>query len=87
MQRHISFFTERLFCFGMVIVLFAAFAACRRDRDIDVTARTTMSGVVNGSPLEATVVATINTGRGGSSTCTFTKTPTGFNPASLGTHA
>jgi len=87
MLRRKSFYTKCLFCFGMVIVLFASLTACRRERDIDVTARTTMSGIVNGSPLEATVVATINTGRGGSSTCTFTKTPTGFNPASLGTHA
>jgi hypothetical protein len=36
--------------------------------------------------MEVDVLATINTGRGGSSTCTFTKLPTAFNPASLGTH-
>ena len=87
MLRDISFFTERVLCLVMVIVLSASFAACRRERDIDVTVRTTMSGIVNGSALEATVVATLNTGRGGSSTCTFTKLPGGFNPASLGTLA
>ena len=73
--------------FGMTVALSLSLAACRRTRDIDVTSRTTISGTVNGSPLEVKVVATFNTGRGGSSTCTFEKLPTGFNPATLGTHA
>lgn len=81
MQRNIS-----LLFLGMGIILFTSLAACRREPDIDVTAKTVISGIVNGSPLKVDVVATFNTGRGGSSTCKFTKLPTGFNPASLGTH-
>lgn len=75
-----------LFLLAVGGVIYALFAARRRTRDIDVTARTTMSGTVNDSPIEVDVLATFNTGRGGSSTCTFTKLPTGFNPATLGTH-
>jgi len=86
MHRNLSFLTERLLLLVMGIILFAPLAACRREKDIDITAKTAISGIVNGSPLEVNVVATFNTGRGGSSTCTFTKLPTGFNPASLGTH-
>jgi hypothetical protein len=76
---------------GMGIILLASLFACHMDRnrapqDIDVTAKTTISGNVNGSPLEADVVAIFNTGRGGSSTCKFTKIPAGFGPATLGTH-
>ena len=92
MQRHISSFTDRSLFLGMGIVLFAslALAACRQQRnirDIDVTAKTSYSGIVNGSPMKVDVLATINTGRGGSSTCTFINLPTGVNPAALGTHA
>jgi hypothetical protein len=72
---------------GATVALTAAVVSCRRDRGIDVTARTTISGTINGSPLEASVVATFNTSGGGRSTCRFTKLPTGFNPATLGTHA
>lgn len=54
---------------------------------MDVTAKTAISGIVNGSPIEADVVATFNTGRGGSSTCKFKEMPPRFNPATLGTHA
>jgi hypothetical protein len=86
MQRDMRVLAERMLFLVMGIVLFASLAACRRERDIDVTAKTTISGTVNGSPMEVDVLATFNTGRGGNSTCTFTKLPTGFNPASLGTH-
>ncbi len=78
--------TKHLFLFTVGIILFVSLAACTRERDIDVTAKTTISGMVNGSPIEVDVLATFNTGRGGSSTCNFTKLPDGFNPASLGTH-
>ena len=85
-----SFATKRLIFGGMGMVFLAFFASsCRpreRDMDVDVTAKTTVAGIVNGSPIEVDVLATFNTGRGGSSTCTFTKLPAGFNPASLGTH-
>lgn len=80
--------TECLSFLVMGIILLTFFVGCRRDlnRDIDVTAKTTLSGIVNGNPMEVDVLATFNTGRGGSSTCKFTKLPTGFNPATLGTH-
>jgi len=86
MPHHVRFFTGRVLCFGMVAVLFLSAGTCRKGQDIDITARTTVSGGVNGGALEATVVASINTGRGGTSTCTYTKLPSGFNPAVLGTH-
>ena len=59
----------------------------RMRNDRKVTARTTYSGIVNDSPLEVDVVAKFNTGRGGTSSCTFKKLPSGFTPASLGTQA
>lgn len=88
MHRHISSFTERSLFLVLGIVLFLSLVACppRRDvKDIDVTAKTTYSGVVNGKALEVDVVATFNTGRGGSSTCRFKQLPEFFNPATLGT--
>ncbi len=88
MLRKQKAFTEVLILSAASLILFASLTACPRGQiqDIDVTAKTTISGTVNGSPLAVDVLATFNTGRGGSSTCTFTKLPTGFNPASLGTH-
>lgn len=77
---------KRGLLFATAIILFFALAACPRKQDIDVQSKTTVSGVVNGSPLEVEVLAKFNTGRGGSSACTFSKLPAGFNPASLGTH-
>ncbi len=92
MQQQTRFFTERSLFFGVgVIVLVASLAAtCQRQRgtrDIDVTAKTTYSGIINGSPIRVDVLAKINTGRGGSSACTFISLPTNFNPAVLGTMA
>lgn len=89
MLRNQRFFSERLALVLIGIMLFASLTACykREIRDIDVTSKTTYSGTINGSPWESEVVATFNTGRGGTSTCKFTKIPSGFNPASLGTHA
>lgn len=86
MLRNISSFTKRLLFLGIGIILFASPAAFGQDRDIDIIAKTNISGIVNGSPLEANVVTRLNTGRAGSATCTFTKLPDGLNPASLGTH-
>lgn len=86
MPRHSNPLDRRLLFFCLSVALLAPLAACRRERDIDVRAKTTISGAVNGGPLEAEILATFNTGRGGSSTCSFTKLPTGFNPATLGTH-
>jgi hypothetical protein len=54
--------------------------------DKSVTVRTQISGIVNGEALKGRVVATLNTGRGGKSACSFSKLPSGFNPATLGTH-
>ena len=89
MLRNQRFFSECLPVMVVGIILFASLSACHHQgtiRDIDVTSKTTYSGVVNGSPMEIDVVATFNTGRGGISTCTFTKLPPTFNPATLGTH-
>jgi hypothetical protein len=92
MQIHISSSTKRSLSLGVgLLLLFASLAAtCRQKgdtRDIEVTAKTTYSGIINGSPIRVDVLATINTGRGGSSACTFINLPTGLTPASLGTMA
>jgi hypothetical protein len=55
--------------------------------DKTVTVRTTISGIVNDETLKGRVVATLNTARGGESACSFSKLPSGFTPATLGTHA
>jgi hypothetical protein len=86
MIRNQSLHTEFLLMLAIGIILLAPLTACRQQQNIDVTAKTTVSGNVNGSPLEVDILATFNTGRGGSSTCTFTKFPPDFNPATLGTH-
>jgi hypothetical protein len=52
----------------------------------EVTARTTISGFVNGQPMKGKVVASLDTGRGGRSSCEFSHLPAGFNPATFGTH-
>jgi hypothetical protein len=54
--------------------------------DIDVTARVIVTGFVNGQALRGSAQADFNTGRGGRARCEFSRLPTGFNPASLGTH-
>jgi hypothetical protein len=92
MQLNIDVLTKRsLFVCVGIVVLFASLAAtCRQQRvtkDIEVKSKTTYSGIINGSPIRVDVLATINTGRGGSSSCTFTSLPPAFNPAVLGTMA
>jgi hypothetical protein len=52
--------------------------------NLDVTARTNISGVVNGHPTKGTVLASFNTGRGGRSACEFTHLPPGLTPATFG---
>ena len=54
--------------------------------DKTVTVRTEIAGIVNGEPLKGRVVATLDTGRGGRSTCRFSKLPSGFTPGTFGTH-
>jgi hypothetical protein len=75
---------------GTIVLLASLAPTCRRQpgrNDIEITARTTYSGTINGSPIKVDVLATIDTGYGGSSVCTFTGFPTNFNPAVLGTMA
>ena len=57
------------------------------DRGVDILSRTTVTGTVNGSPFKGQVSATLNTRRGGSSSCVFDQLPQGFTPASLTTQA
>ena len=73
MPRDISFFTERLLFLGVGVILIASFAACRPAPDIDITSRSTISGIVNSSTVEGKILATFNTGRGGTSTCDFSQ--------------
>lgn len=84
MLNHKSFFPERLLFVGIGILIFASLVACRHGMDI--TARSTISGTVNGSAMEGSVSATLNTDRGGNSTCEFPKLPGGFTPGTIGTH-
>lgn len=86
MPRDISFFTKRLLFLGVGVVLIVSFAACRRASDIDITSRSTISGIVNGSTVEGKISATFNTSRGGTSTCEFSQLPAGFTPGTFGTH-
>lgn len=55
-------------------------------RDLDVVSRSSITGMVNGEAVEGSISASFNTGRGGQSTCTFSKLPQGFSPATFGTH-
>jgi hypothetical protein len=50
----------------------------------DITAQTSISGIVNGHAFKGKVNAAINTGRGGHSSCEFSHLPPGFTPATLG---
>lgn len=77
--------------FRPIFVLMILGIACAGDGlqvrpDVAVTSRTTITGSVNQSRVEGTVVATVNTGRGGTSTCRFTALPPAFNPGTFGTH-
>jgi hypothetical protein len=54
--------------------------------DLDVTARTIISGLVNGQTIKGNVSAALNTAGGGRSRCEFSRLPLNFTPATLGTH-
>ncbi len=86
MTRDIRFLTERLLFLTVGVILIVYLAACQPARDIDVTSRSTISGTVNGSTVEGKILATFNTGRGGTSTCDFSQLPMGFTPGTFGTH-
>lgn len=70
---------------GMGVVLLAC-AHNTRVRRIDVVSRTVISGSINASAVKGRVSATINTGRGGRSTCEFEQLPPSFTPGTLATH-
>jgi hypothetical protein len=89
MKPNSVFLTRNLLLLSIGVVLIASVLSCNRaykPKDIEVTSKTRYSGAINGSPVTIDVLATINTGRGGRSACTFTG-PSGFNPAVLGTMA
>ena len=90
MKRTLAYLAKTFLVVGIALPMLASIYSCRREgatKDIDLTSRTKYSGTINGSPIAIDVVAKINTGRGGSSTCTFATIPERFNPATLGTHA
>ncbi len=68
--------------------LVAFVIGCKRPaRNIEVVSRTELTGTVNASAVNDRVEATINIGRDGHTTCQFDQLPSGFTPATLGTHA
>ncbi len=80
--------SNRLLRSGMVLSLLgmgAFLPACHRN--IDIVSRTVTTGSVNGVAFKGSVSATINTGRGGRSTCSFEQLPPHFTPGTIGTHA
>jgi hypothetical protein len=52
----------------------------------EIMAHTVISGFVNGQPMKGKVTASVDSDRGGRSSCEFTELPTGFTPATFGTH-
>ena len=50
----------------------------------DITARTTISGIVNNHAMRGTVLATFNPNRGGRSACEFEQLPPDFTAATFG---
>jgi hypothetical protein len=90
MKTNLSILARNLLLLSIGVILLASLWSCKKGysrRDVDVTSKTKYSGTINGSPISIDVVATINTGRGGRSSCIFTTVPSGFNPAVLGTMA
>jgi hypothetical protein len=53
---------------------------------MEILSRTVLTGSVNSAPVQARVEATITVNQGGRTTCEFSQLPTGFNPATFGTH-
>ena len=78
---------------GMLLALILGITTACATRDVvrltdrDIVSRTRVKGTVNGAAVAGTVSATLNTGRGGSSTCEYPQLPGGFNPGTLNTHA
>ena len=56
-------------------------------KSIDLKVRGKVTGTVNGSAIEGSVAASINTGRGGLASCEFTQLPKGFTPATIAPYA
>jgi len=92
-------FFERLLPLAVGAALLAVIAACAEEpyleppqpepppaRDLDIVSKSSITGMVNGEAVEGSISASFNTGRGGSSTCTFSMLPQGFSPATFGTH-
>jgi hypothetical protein len=50
----------------------------------EIIARTTISGIVNGSAFKGDVIASFDPSRGGRSSCRFSELPPGFTPATFG---
>ena len=70
----------------LVVLLGTAACVSSSPKSLEVVSRTNITGTINDSAVEGTVFATIDTGAGGSSSCTFPKLPIEFNPATIGTH-
>lgn len=90
MRFSIMFLARNFMFLGIALILLTSVFACRKEvgmKDREVTAKTRYSGTVNGSPISIDVLATIDTGRGGRSSCTLVNGPSGFNLATLGTMA
>ena len=51
-----------------------------------IVSRTVIAGTVNGAAFQGRIEATIDTARGGSSTCVFDQLPAGFTPGTLSSH-
>lgn len=82
---------RRSACRVILVVLLVSIIGCAREEvqvrpDMDVVSRSLITGSVNQSPVEGTIVSTIHTGQGGTSTCSFTQLPATFNPGTFGTH-
>jgi hypothetical protein len=76
-----------LVSFGLSLAVFAAGFLLSCHRNINIVSRTETTGTVNGAAFKNSIVATINVGRGGYSTCTFEQLPPQFTPGTLSTHA
>jgi hypothetical protein len=76
-----------LFSSGLSLAVFAAGFLLSCHRNINIVSRTETIGTVNGAVFKNSIVATINVGRGGNSTCTFEQLPPQFTPGTLSTHA
>ncbi|WP_428264107.1 hypothetical protein [Haliangium sp.] len=56
------------------------------EQDLRILSITEISGTVNDSAVRGRIEATIDTSRGGVSTCQFPSLPKGFTPGTFGTH-